>query len=71
VGAGGPAPDLRESTVPLNADAFYAVVHDGALMSRGMPAFKAFNAPIIEKYRQYIRTVQRQTLAQQNKAASK
>ena len=67
VGAGGPAPDLRESAVPLNADAFYAVVHDGALMSRGMPSFKAFNAPIIEKYRQYIRTVQRETLAQQKR----
>jgi quinohemoprotein ethanol dehydrogenase len=65
VGAGGPAPDLRESQIPLNADAFYAVVHDGALMSRGMPAFKAFNRPIIENYRQYIRKVQRETLAQQ------
>ena len=37
VGAGGPAPDLRESTLPLNPDAFWTVVHDGALIERGMP----------------------------------
>jgi quinohemoprotein ethanol dehydrogenase len=41
-GAGSPAPDLRESQLALSEDAMYAVVHDGALMQRGMPRFEMF-----------------------------
>ena len=65
VGAGGPAPDLRESRIPLSADAFWAVVHDGALIERGMPRFGAFGKPEIEALRQYIRARARAELARQ------
>ena len=37
--AGGPAPDLRESTIALARDAFKAVVVDGAKLANGMPRF--------------------------------
>ena len=33
------APDLRESSLALNPDAFYKVVHDGVLIQAGMPEF--------------------------------
>ena len=55
VGAGGPAPDLRESAIPLNSETFRSVVHDGALLARGMPRFAAFDNTQIESLRQYIR----------------
>lgn len=54
-GAGGPAPDLRESAIPLDPEAFYQVVHDGALIERGMPKFGLFGRPTIEGLRQYVR----------------
>ena len=56
IGAGGPAPDLRESAIPLSPDAFWAVVHDGALMQRGMPRIGMYGKPQIEAIRQYIRS---------------
>lgn len=65
VGAGGPAPDLRESPITLDADAFYAVVHDGALIERGMPRFGIFGKPLIEGLRQYIRSQARAELRRQ------
>jgi quinohemoprotein ethanol dehydrogenase len=37
--AGGTAPDLRASPVPLSAEAFAKVVRDGSLEARGMPRF--------------------------------
>jgi len=65
VGVGGPGPDLRESSIPLNADAFWSVVHDGALIEHGMPSFAAFGKPQIEAIRQYIRATARADLAKQ------
>jgi quinohemoprotein ethanol dehydrogenase len=65
VGAGGPAPDLRESAVPLNPEAFWSVVHDGAQIERGMPGFGMFGKPQIEALRQYVRARARAELAQQ------
>jgi quinohemoprotein ethanol dehydrogenase len=65
IGAGGPAPDLRESTIPLNPQAFWSVVHDGALIERGMPRFGIFGKPQIEALRQYIRARARAELAKQ------
>ena len=56
VSAGGPAPDLRESPIPLDPDAFYAVVHDGAKMSLGMPQYAIFGKAQVEAVRQYIRS---------------
>ena len=56
VGVGGPAPELRESGVPLSPEGFWSVVHDGALIQRGMPPFQIFGKPQIEALRQYIRS---------------
>ena len=53
--AGGYAPDLRASTVPLSAEAFAAIVRDGALMSRGMPPFAEFSDAELEALQHYIR----------------
>jgi quinohemoprotein ethanol dehydrogenase len=71
VSAGGPAPDLRESAVPLSPDAFSSVVHDGALMERGMPRFAMFGKPQIEAIRQYIRATARADLKKDEQHASK
>jgi quinohemoprotein ethanol dehydrogenase len=65
VAAGGPAPDLRESAIPLNRQAFWSVVHDGELIERGMPRFGIFGKPQIEALRQYIRARARAELAKQ------
>lgn len=63
VAVGGPAPDLRESAIPLNPEAFWTVVHDGALMPRGMPRFDTFSKAQIEAIRQFIRSTSRAQLA--------
>ncbi len=63
VGVGGPAPDLRESSIPLNPEAFWTVVHEGALMERGMPRVALFGKPQVEAIRQYIRSQARAELA--------
>jgi quinohemoprotein ethanol dehydrogenase len=67
VAVGAPAPDLRESAVPLNTDAFWSVVHDGALIQKGMPSFAMFGKPEVEALRQYVRERARAELAKQTK----
>jgi quinohemoprotein ethanol dehydrogenase len=59
--SGGAAPDLRKSAVPLDADAFKAVLHDGALMSRGMGRFSQLSDEQLEGLRNYIRQRARET----------
>jgi len=59
--AGGAAPDLRKSAVPLDAAAFASVVHDGALMTRGMPSFAVLKPEELEGLRHYIRQRARET----------
>jgi quinohemoprotein ethanol dehydrogenase len=54
--AGGNAPDLRGSTVPLSAEAFAQVVHDGLLVPQGMPKFDQLSADDLANLRQYIRS---------------
>jgi quinohemoprotein ethanol dehydrogenase len=53
--AGGFAPDLRASPVPLNAQAFAAIVHDGGLMAHGMPAFPELKPEDLSALQHYIR----------------
>jgi quinohemoprotein ethanol dehydrogenase len=53
--SGGTAPDLLRSTIPLDAAAFGSVVADGALIPRGMPAFKDLSPAEDEALRHYIR----------------
>jgi len=50
------APDLRRSGIPLSAEAFKSVVHDGGLVPNGMPAFGELTDKQIADLRQYIRT---------------
>jgi quinohemoprotein ethanol dehydrogenase len=54
--SGGFAPDLRASPVPRTPEAFDAIVHDGGLVSNGMPQFKEFTDQQRQDIRQYIRT---------------
>ncbi len=60
--AGGAAPDLRKSPVPLDPAAFYSVLHDGALMSRGMGKFANLTDAELEGLRHFIRQRARDTM---------
>jgi quinohemoprotein ethanol dehydrogenase len=53
--AGGAAPDLRASPVPLSAEAFTAIVQKGGLEARGMPMFDDLSDADLEAIRNYIR----------------
>jgi quinohemoprotein ethanol dehydrogenase len=55
VSAGAPAPDLRESQIALNPDSFWAVVHDGTLMQRGMPRYESLTREQVMQIHAYIR----------------
>jgi quinohemoprotein ethanol dehydrogenase len=46
---------LRASPIPLNADAFKAIVQGGALEPRGMPKFDDLSDQDLAALRQYIR----------------
>jgi quinohemoprotein ethanol dehydrogenase len=56
VSAGAPAPDLRESAIALDPRSFQAVVHDGALLQRGMPQFDMFSDTQVNQLYVYIRS---------------
>lgn len=51
--AGGFAPDLRASQIPLNHEAFTAVVHNG--LERGMPPFPELTDEQLTDLQHYIR----------------
>lgn len=53
--AGGSAPDLRMSAVPLSAESFSAVVKDGVLIERAMPRFDEMTSDDLDALRHYIR----------------
>jgi quinohemoprotein ethanol dehydrogenase len=61
--AGGTAPDLAQSPIALDVDAFRAVVHDGLLSERGMPQFEELGDGEIEDLRHYVRERARERLA--------
>ena len=58
--AAGVAPDLRRSPAILSADTFRAIVHDGALVPRGMPRFEELSDDGLAAIRQYLRTEARE-----------
>ena len=66
--AGGYAPDLRASPVPLTADAFAAVVKNGGLVARGMPQFGEFSDTELEALRHYLRARARKDLQSRSAA---
>jgi quinohemoprotein ethanol dehydrogenase len=53
--AGGAAPDLRASPVVLDSGAFKQIVHDGALLTRGMPQFSELSDTDLTDLRHYLR----------------
>lgn len=53
--AGGYAPDLRASPIPLAAEGFSSIVREGALKHRGMPGFSELTDADLEAMRHYIR----------------
>jgi quinohemoprotein ethanol dehydrogenase len=55
VRAGGMAPDLRASAVPLDQNAFASVVRNGARTHRAMPAFVQLTDDELTALRHYIR----------------
>ncbi|MDX1499306.1 MAG: PQQ-dependent dehydrogenase, methanol/ethanol family [Woeseiaceae bacterium] len=59
--AAGMAPDLRESAVALDKDAFAAVVRDGSLVARGMPGTPDITDAQLEALQHYIRRRARET----------
>lgn len=61
--AGGGAPDLRKSMIPLDSEAFNQIVRDGALASMGMPKFSELTDEELESIRHYIRMRARQSKA--------
>jgi quinohemoprotein ethanol dehydrogenase len=67
--AGGPGPDLRESGVALTEEGVWSVVHDGRLISRGMPRYELLPRPQVRQIYTYIRAGAREALAA-NKAAT-
>lgn len=60
--AGGTAPDLRESQIALDANAFRSVVHDGVLLQNGMPRFNKLSDTELYQLRAYIRARAREAL---------
>jgi quinohemoprotein ethanol dehydrogenase len=60
--AGGMAPDLRASPVPLSAEAFKEVVQRGSLLSRGMPKYDELTDDELESLRHFIRQRARDTM---------
>ena len=60
--ASGMAPDLRASVIALDTESFTAVVRDGALEARGMPAHPHLTDDQLEALRHYLRQQARETL---------
>ncbi len=61
--AGGIAPDLRASPIPLSAEAFAHIVRDGALQARGMPRFAEMSDEQLDSVRHFLRQKARNDLA--------
>ncbi len=53
--AGGNAPDLRASAIPLEFDAFAKLLRSGALLDQGMPAFPELTDSEIRSLQHFIR----------------
>jgi quinohemoprotein ethanol dehydrogenase len=52
---GGNAPDLRQSYLPLDQNAFASIVYNGSLVTKGMPKFDELSATDLDDLREYIR----------------
>ncbi|GAA0313184.1 PQQ-dependent methanol/ethanol family dehydrogenase [Sphingomonas oligophenolica] len=54
--ATGGAPDLRESGIAFDRKAFGQLLHDGTLLSNGMPRFDDLSSQEVDQIYQYIRS---------------
>jgi quinohemoprotein ethanol dehydrogenase len=61
--AGGTAPDLRRSPIPLDLANMRAVLHDGALLENGMPVYPELSDADIGALQHYIRQQARAAIA--------
>lgn len=52
---GSPGPDLRESRIALSEQGIWSVVHDGALLERGMPQYTTLDRQQVRDIYAYIR----------------
>ena len=66
--AGAPGPDLRESSLALHWESLWAVLHNGTLMSRGMPRYEHYSEAQVRQMHAYIRAGAREALAADNTA---
>jgi quinohemoprotein ethanol dehydrogenase len=62
VGAGSPAPDLRESQIALTEDGLWTVLHEGALKERGMPGFPNLTREQVHNLHAFLRAKAREAL---------
>jgi quinohemoprotein ethanol dehydrogenase len=60
--SGTPAPDLRESGIALHPESLWSVLHEGTLMSRGMPRFETLTREQVRQIHAYIRAGAREAL---------
>ncbi|MCP5404152.1 MAG: PQQ-dependent dehydrogenase, methanol/ethanol family [Novosphingobium sp.] len=67
--SGAPGPDLRESAIALDKDALWSVLHDGVLLSKGMPQFPGFTREQVGQIYSYIRAGARKELERQEKGS--
>jgi len=64
--AGGSAPDLRKSGIALSIEGLTTVLHEGALVTNGMPRYSELRHDEIEGIWHYIRQHARMSIAQQH-----
>ena len=59
---GTPGPDLRESAIAVDLEAFRTVLKEGPLMERGMPRFEMLPDQQIRQLHAYVRAGAREAL---------
>ena len=67
---GTPGPDLRESAIALDLDAFSALLKEGTLLERGMPRFEMLSDEEIRQLHAYIRARAREALGLRRESAA-
>jgi quinohemoprotein ethanol dehydrogenase len=67
---GAPAPDLRESALAIDEEAVWSVLHDGALLPRGMPRFEHFSREQVHQIWSYVRDGARKELIRQKEGGA-
>ncbi len=66
--AGGAAPDLRRSMIPLDNASITSVLHEGVLRDNGMPQFEDVSADEIVSLQHYIRQTTRTAITNERRA---